>query len=62
MSGAEATKFFRMTNLGGPHLPIVALTADATPTARRLAEESGMDACLTKPVQPESLADVLPAV
>ena len=59
MSGVEATKFFRMTNLGGPHLPIVALTADATPNARQQAEESGMDFCLTKPVEAAVLLETI---
>ena len=59
MSGGEATKFFRMTNLGAPHVPIVALTADATPTARQQAEEAGMDACLTKPVEVSQLLETI---
>ncbi|MEM7225168.1 MAG: response regulator [Pseudomonadota bacterium] len=59
MSGVEATKFFRMTNLGGPHLPIVALTADATPSARQQALEAGMDVCLTKPVEAATLLETI---
>jgi two-component system sensor histidine kinase RpfC len=51
MGGIEATKLYRMANLDQPHLPIIALTADATPAARSEAEDAGMDACLTKPVE-----------
>lgn len=59
MSGVEATKFYRMANIGGPHLPIVALTADATTTAKEQALEAGMDACLTKPVEPAHLLETI---
>ncbi len=59
MGGVEATKLYRMTHLEEPRLPIVALTADATPEARREAEEAGMDACLTKPVDVARLLDTL---
>ena len=62
MSGVEATKFYRMTSLGGPHLPIVALTADATTAAKEQALESGMDACLTKPVEPVHLLETIEAL
>jgi two-component system sensor histidine kinase RpfC len=51
LGGIDATKLYRMANLDRPHLPIIALTADATVTARKQAEEAGMDACLTKPVE-----------
>ncbi|HYB11568.1 MAG TPA: ATP-binding protein [Alphaproteobacteria bacterium] len=59
MSGIEATKLFRYANLGGEHLPIIALTADATPAAREKAEEAGMDACLAKPIEPARLLETI---
>jgi two-component system, sensor histidine kinase RpfC len=59
MSGIEATKLYRYANLGGTHLPIIALTADATPTAREKAEEAGMDACLAKPIEPARLLETI---
>lgn len=59
MSGYEATKLYRMTHLGEAHLPIIALTADATPETARLCREAGMDAILTKPVDPAHLLAVL---
>jgi two-component system sensor histidine kinase RpfC len=33
-------------------VPILALTADATPQARQRCLEAGIEACLTKPVTP----------
>lgn len=55
MNGIEATKLFRFTALDRPHVPIVALTADATPGVAARCAEAGMDACLTKPIEPEKL-------
>jgi two-component system sensor histidine kinase RpfC len=59
MDGIEATKIYRMTSLDRPHLPIVALTADATDYARQRAMDAGMDACLTKPVDAVALLDLI---
>ncbi len=59
MGGVEATKLFRFSNLDRPHLPILALTADATAAAQREAEEAGMDACLTKPVEVSHLLEMI---
>lgn len=50
MDGLEATKLYRMASLDRPHVPIIALTADATTEALQEAERAGMDAYLTKPV------------
>jgi two-component system sensor histidine kinase RpfC len=55
MNGIEATKLFRFTAIDRPHVPIVALTADATPDVAARCAEAGMDACLTKPIEPEQL-------
>jgi two-component system sensor histidine kinase RpfC len=62
MGGIEATKLYRMANLDQPHLPIIALTADATPAARSEAEDAGMDACLTKPVEVNYLLQTVEAL
>ncbi len=59
MGGVEATKLYRFSNLDRPHLPILALTADATAAAQREAEEAGMDACLTKPVEVSHLLETI---
>ncbi|WP_262270243.1 ATP-binding protein [Microvirga yunnanensis] len=55
MTGLEATKIFRFTEPSGVRMPIIALTADATPEIVARTLEAGMDACLTKPVQPAAL-------
>ncbi len=62
MGGIEATKLYRMANLDRPHLPIIALTADATETARREAEDAGMDVCLEKPVEVAGLLQTIAAL
>lgn len=53
--GLEATKLYRMMATGGPRLPIVGLTADATALKDQRWREAGMDDCLIKPVEPEAL-------
>jgi two-component system sensor histidine kinase RpfC len=59
MNGIEATKLYRFASLGEPRVPIVALTADATPETERDCLEAGMDACLTKPIEVFRLAAAL---
>jgi two-component system sensor histidine kinase RpfC len=59
MNGLEATKLYRFTALGLPHVPIIALTADITPEVTLRCKEAGMDACLTKPIEPARLLEVL---
>jgi len=61
LGGLEAIKLHRFTSMGGRHVPIIALTADATPTTRRLCTEAGVDAYLTKPVEPETLLATIAA-
>ena len=55
MSGLEAAKMFRFTNLGAPHVPIVALSADVTPETQKACTEAGMDAFQSKPVEAAQL-------
>ena len=59
LGGLDTVKLYRMGSLGQQHLPIIALTADATADTRRAAEEAGVDAYLTKPVEPRRLLDTL---
>jgi len=59
LNGLDATKLYRVAALGRPHVPIVALTADATLEARARCLEAGMDACLTKPIEPARLLDAI---
>jgi two-component system sensor histidine kinase RpfC len=62
MNGLEATKLYRFTALGLPHLPIIALTADITPEVAQRCTEAGMDACITKPVEPTRLLEIVDAM
>jgi len=58
MGGAEAAKLYRFMERGGSRMPIVALTADATPEARAECAEAGMDDCLTKPIDSRRLFEM----
>jgi two-component system sensor histidine kinase RpfC len=58
MGGVEAAKLARFISPGSPRMPIVALTADATPEARAECEDAGMDACITKPIDTRKLFDL----
>ncbi|MBW4090993.1 MAG: response regulator [Proteobacteria bacterium] len=59
VDGIEATKIYRMASLGRVSVPIVALTADATPENRARCLEAGMRDCLVKPVEPAKLLAIL---
>ncbi|MCF8352234.1 MAG: PAS domain-containing protein [Bacteroidales bacterium] len=58
MDGIEATKKIReweLRNENATRLPIVALTAGAVTEEQQKALDAGMDAILTKPIEPEKL-------
>ena len=61
LDGCEATRAIREMEAaaGQARTPIIALTADATREARRLAEEAGCDGYLTKPIQKEALIEAM---
>ena len=59
MGGLEAAKLYRLAHTRGPRVPIVALTADATPEAAKACAEAGMDACLTKPIETKRLLEMI---
>jgi two-component system sensor histidine kinase RpfC len=62
MNGIDATKLYRFCSIGQPHVPIVALTADATTDAWARCKEAGMDGYVTKPIEPARLLDVIDSV
>jgi len=62
LNGIEATKLYRFASLGKPRLPIVALTADATPETKQRCEEAGMDACVIKPIEPARLLNIISSI
>jgi two-component system, sensor histidine kinase RpfC len=55
ISGLDVARMYRFAHTDRPHLPIVALTAEATEAARRQCANAGMDAFLTKPVDSKAL-------
>ena len=55
MSGLEATQLYRFAHMDAEHLPILALTADATVEGRRRCEEAGMDGVALKPIEADEL-------
>ena len=61
LDGHEAARLIRRTELetGTTRVRIVALTANAFEEDRRAALEAGIDAFLTKPVDPADLARML---
>jgi len=60
MDGFEATKRIRKSEREqGGHLPIVAMTAYAMEGDRERCLEAGMDAYLSKPVEPDQIANVI---
>ena len=61
LDGLAATRLFRFGALGEPHTTIIGLTADVTGEARARCLEAGMDACLSKPIEPRQLLDALDA-
>ncbi len=61
MNGIEATRRYRAAVNGGRHVPILALTADATAEAEARCAEAGMDGCITKPVEASRLVELISA-
>lgn len=59
MDGVHATKAWRKEENGKAHIPIIALTANATTEDRKLCLEAGMDDFLSKPVDKNELCRVL---
>jgi CheY-like chemotaxis protein len=64
MDGIEATQVIRreMTARGQTHLPIVAMTAHSGEAIEAKCRDAGMDAHLSKPIQPAALAEMIARV
>ena len=62
MDGYEATKLIRQQEKAGndnKHIPIIALTANATDEDKLLCKQAGMDDMVTKPFEQSDLFDCL---
>lgn len=60
MNGYEATKRIREEEkYYGLHIPIIALTAHATPEEERKSILAGMDSHLTKPLKSNELLETI---
>ena len=59
MNGIDTVKLMRYTCPEKKTMPVLMLTANATTQAIKLCEEAGLDACLTKPVEPQLLLDTI---
>ena len=59
MDGLQATKKWRTQEGFHQHLPIIALTANATPEDKKACTSAGMDAFLTKPVDKQNLYSII---
>jgi CheY-like chemotaxis protein len=60
MDGLEATRIIRQREMDtGKHLPIIALTGEATPEQERACLAVGMDDFMSKPVTYENLVTLI---
>jgi CheY-like chemotaxis protein len=59
MDGYEASVKIRQEEDTQGHIPIIALTANASDTDRQRCNQSGMDEVVTKPYRKHELEDVL---
>jgi two-component system sensor histidine kinase RpfC len=59
IGGIELAQIYSMTTEDAERIPIVALTADATPETRERCLAAGMEACLLKPIEAETLVQTV---
>jgi two-component system sensor histidine kinase RpfC len=62
MGGMEALQALRLMTRGRERLPVIMLSADVTPEAKREALEGGADAYLPKPIEALRLLDEIQAL
>jgi two-component system, sensor histidine kinase RpfC len=62
MGGMEALQALRLMTRGRERLPVIMLSADVTPEAKREALEAGADAFLAKPIETLRLLDEIQAL
>jgi len=62
MGGMEALQALRLMTRGRERLPVMMLSADVTPEAKREALECGADAFLSKPIETVRLLDEIQAL
>jgi two-component system sensor histidine kinase RpfC len=62
MGGMEALQALRLMTRGRERLPVIMLSADVTPEAKREALEAGADAFLSKPIETLRLLDEIQAL
>lgn len=59
MNGVQATMKWRENEPESSHLPIIALTANATKEDQKYCLDAGMDDFITKPITPERLSSAI---
>jgi two-component system sensor histidine kinase RpfC len=59
MGGVDVVKIVRFSHPASAQMPVIILTADATPEAARICREAGIDVFLTKPVESSRLLRVI---
>ena len=60
MNGMQAASAIRdLESKGNRHIPIIAMTANATPSDRAACLQAGMDDFLSKPIQERDLVDAI---
>jgi two-component system sensor histidine kinase RpfC len=62
VGGIEAAKIYRFTALGQHRVPLIALTADASPETRDKCLAAGMDECVVKPVEPATMLALIDVI
>jgi len=62
LDGIEATKAWRTEESDDQHVPIIALTANATPEDRSNCLSAGMDNFLSKPVSRDKLREIIKGI